>query len=77
VPINLVGVARGVDMGGELVVHASEVRLRGCPLDLPDAIEMDITELDRGEAGLTFGDLPLPDNVELLDDSDKTFVEVQ
>jgi large subunit ribosomal protein L25 len=77
VPINLVGVARGVDMGGELVVHASEVRLRGCPLDLPDAIEMDITELDRGEAGLTFGDLPLPDNVELLDDSEKTFVEVQ
>jgi hypothetical protein len=38
---------------------------------------MDISELDRGEAGLTFGDLPLSDNVELLDASDKTFVEVQ
>ncbi len=77
VPIDLVGVARGVDMGGELVVHASEVRLRGCPLDIPDAIEMDITKLDRGEAGLTFGDLPLPENVEMLDDPDVTFVEVQ
>jgi len=77
VPINLVGVARGVDMGGELVVHASEVRLRGCPLDIPDAIEMDITELDRGGAGLTFGDLPVPENVEMLEDPEKTFVEVQ
>ncbi len=77
VPIEFVGVARGVDMGGELQVFKTSVRLRGCPLDIPDSIKADITELDRGEAGLTLGDLPLPDKVTMLDDPEMTFVQVQ
>ncbi len=77
VPVEFVGVARGVDMGGELQVFKTEVHLRGCPLDIPDIIEADISELDRGEAGLTFGDLVLPDNVTMLDDAAVTCVQVQ
>ena len=76
VPLEFTGVARGVDMGGELQVHRNSVRLRGCPLDIPDAITTDITELDRGGDGLTFGDLALPDKVEMLDDPSVTCVQV-
>lgn len=77
VPVDFVGVARGVDMGGELQVFRKKVRLRGCPLDIPDIIEVDITALERGEAGLTLGDLPLPDKVIMLDDPEMTCVQVQ
>lgn len=76
VPVEFTGVARGVDMGGELQILKDQVRLRGCPLDIPDSLKADITELDRGEAGVTFGDLELPPNVELLDNAELTCVQV-
>ena len=77
VPVEFVGVARGVDMGGELQVFKTSVHLRGCPLDIPDFLEADITTLDRGEAGLTLGDLSLPDKVAMLEATEMTCVQVQ
>ncbi len=77
VPVEFSGVARGVDLGGELMVFKDVVHLRGCPLDIPDSIVTDISNLDRGEGGITFGDLKLPENVEMLDDAKLTCVEVQ
>ncbi|HFQ89389.1 MAG TPA: 50S ribosomal protein L25 [Desulfobulbus sp.] len=68
VPLEFTGTAKGVDMGGELQVFKEVVHLRGRALDIPDAITTDITPLERGGAGLTFGDLELPANVEMLDD---------
>ncbi len=75
VPISFVGVAKGVDMGGEMEVFSSRVRLKGCPLDIPDSIETDITYLDRGEKML-LGDLKLPDNVEMVDSPEFVCVSV-
>lgn len=68
VPLEFTGTAKGVDMGGELHVFKRVVHLRGRALDIPDAIATDITPLERGGAGLTFGDLQLPQEVEMLDD---------
>ncbi len=76
VPIQYLGKARGVDKGGLLQVSRNSVKLRGCPLDIPDAIEVDITELDRGQAGLTCDDLNIPNNVELLDKREAVCVAV-
>ena len=76
VPVEFTGTAIGVDMGGMLQVSQDTVHLRGCPLDIPDAIEVDITSLDRGAAGITFGDLNLPENVEMLDNAKQTCVSV-
>lgn len=67
VPIEYVGTAKGVDLGGELHVSKDSMRLRGCPLDIPDVIKVDITPLEQGGAGLTYGDLPIPANVEMLE----------
>jgi len=77
VPIQYVGTAKGVDLGGELHIHKDVVQLRGCPLDIPDVIQVDITQLEQGGAGLTYGDLPLPANVEMLEKPDVTCVNVQ
>lgn len=67
VPLRLTGVAKGVEFGGELSVLKQSVVLRGCPLDIPDEIVADITELDKGGKGLTCSDLSLPAKVELMD----------
>ncbi|WP_310599332.1 50S ribosomal protein L25 [Desulfobulbus sp.] len=77
VPIEYVGTAKGVDLGGELQVYKNTVQLRGCPLDIPDVISVDITPLEQGGAGLTYGDLPLPANVEMLEKATVTCVAVQ
>ncbi len=76
VPIEFTGAARGVDLGGELQVFRDKVKLRGLPMDVPDSIEIDITELDRGEAGVLLSDIALPDNVEMLEDTTVTCVTV-
>ncbi|CAK8716079.1 MAG: 50S ribosomal protein L25 [Candidatus Electrothrix sp. AW2] len=68
VDLRLTGVAKGVDIGGELSVPKVSVVLRGRPLDIPDEIVADITELERGGKGLCCKDLSIPDNVEMLDD---------
>jgi large subunit ribosomal protein L25 len=68
VPLRFTGVARGVDVGGELQVSRDTVTLRGCPLDVPDEIVADITTLDRGGEGLSYADLDIPEQVEMLND---------
>ena len=59
--------AKGVDLGGELQIFKEAVQLQGCPLDIPDVIKADITPLEQGGAGLTYGDLPVPANVQMLE----------
>ncbi len=76
VSVQFDGVARGVDMGGELQVFRDKVQLRGRPLDVPDSITVDISDLDRGEAGILLSDLEIPDNLEMLDDGAMTCVTV-
>jgi len=75
VPLKYKGTAQGVDLGGELQIAKNVVHLRGCPLDIPDFIEMEISALDRGD-GLTFGDITLPEKVEMLDGNDVVCVSV-
>ncbi|MCI5218823.1 MAG: 50S ribosomal protein L25 [Candidatus Electrothrix sp. LOE2] len=67
VDLRLTGVAKGVDMGGELTVSKQSVVLQGCPLDIPDEIVADITPLERGGKGLSCADLAIPEAVEMLD----------
>lgn len=75
VPIKFVGTPKGVDLGGDLQVLAKTVELKGCPLDIPDFLEVNIKGLDKGDS-LTFGDIALPDKVEMLNPEKKTCVAV-
>jgi large subunit ribosomal protein L25 len=75
VPLKFSGTAKGVDLGGELHLTKNKVQLKGCPKDIPDSIEIDIRDLARGDS-LTFGDMKLPAEVEMLDDAKSVCVSV-
>lgn len=75
VPLKFVGTAKGVDLGGELHLNRTSVKVKGAPLDIPDFIQVDIKNLAQGDS-LTFGDLQLPENVEMLDRAKTVCVSV-
>jgi large subunit ribosomal protein L25 len=76
VPLRLTGVAKGVELGGLLRISKRTLTLRGCPLDVPDEVVADITELDRGEKGIYCADLEIPAKVEMLDDPATLCVQI-
>jgi large subunit ribosomal protein L25 len=46
IPTRLVGQAKGVDKGGTLVRKKATLKVYGFPKDMPDHIDVDVTELD-------------------------------
>ena len=69
VPVNFVGKAKGVGMGGDLTIFVRSVVLKGRPLDVPEFLEKDISELGVDEK-YTCADLDIPAGVQLLSDKD-------
>lgn len=65
VPVNYVGKAKGIDLGGDLSTFVRSVQLKGRPMDIPDTLEKDITDLGLEEK-ITCGDLDIPASVEML-----------
>ena len=76
VPLKFTGVPKGVDLGGDLQVHKTEIQLFGRPLDIPDVLEADITPLEQGGKGLTYADIAVPAGVEMLSKTDALCVQV-
>jgi large subunit ribosomal protein L25 len=76
VPILYTGTAKGVELGGILNIMAHTVKIKGLPLDILDEIIVDVTELEVASAGITCGDLSIPDNVTLEEELDRVCVSV-
>ncbi len=75
VPIILVGEAVGVkDFGGILEHQMREVEISCLPKDIPENIEIDISNLNIGDS-VTIGDLKI-ENVEFLADAEQTVASV-
>ncbi len=74
--LKFTGIAQGVDLGGELHIIEHTVSLEGKVLDIPDFLELDVTELHLGDK-LTCGDLNIPENVTLREEPEKVCVSVQ
>ncbi|MHC1698407.1 MAG: 50S ribosomal protein L25 [Geobacteraceae bacterium] len=75
VPVSIVSVAKGIKEGGiqDLVLH--EIELECLPGQIPEHIELDVTELGVGEA-LHVSDLKLPAGLKVLDDPSATIVNI-
>ncbi len=75
VPVLYSGKAKGVDSGGELEIYVHTVRLKGKPLSVPDAIEVDVTRLQLEEE-ITMAQLAVPEGATLLGEPDSVCVAV-
>lgn len=75
VPINLLGEAPGTEEGGVVDQVRFDVAVEVLPLEVPDSLELDISDMQVGDVK-RLGDLTLPEGVELLDDPDATVVSV-
>lgn len=70
VPLEFVGTAKGVNLGGVLTAALHSVRVRGLVADLPGQVTVDVSGLGLGE-GIHLAELPLPAGVEaIFDDND-------
>lgn len=75
VPIHLTGKARGLDFGGLLEHMLRELRIECLPRSIPEAINVDVTELEVGDV-IHVRDLALPSGVTLVSDPDLGVVAV-
>ena len=75
IPVQLTGAAEGVKQGGRLVSKMRKVNVRGLVKDIPDAVEIDITDLDIGDS-TRVKDVSIA-NVELTDQPSNVIVGVR
>jgi large subunit ribosomal protein L25 len=75
VAIELVGESPGVKVGGVLSALVREVSVEALPLEMPQQLELDISEAEIG-ATLRIADLVAPEGAAILDDPDTVVVSV-
>lgn len=68
IPLTFVGTSAAVDAGANLVKVLYELEVKADPMNLPQAIEVDISALAAVNDRITAGDLKLPAGVELIAD---------
>jgi large subunit ribosomal protein L25 len=75
IPVEITGRSKGVERGGFLQVVRHQLEISCIPTDMPDKIEVDVTNLDIGDS-IHIGDLDLGDKVRVLADTVLTVVTV-
>ncbi len=76
VPIEVIGVARGVKTDqGILDVVTREIEIECLPGNIPAHIAVDVTELGIGDA-IRVSELPVPDGVTVVDNPEKVVLHV-
>lgn len=65
IPVKLQGNSEGVKQGGKLMLKMRKLRVKGLPVNLPDTLNVDITNLALGKS-IKVGELSF-DNLELLE----------
>ncbi len=75
IPVRLVGRAKGVEKGGLLVRKRATLKVYGYPKDLPDHIDVDVTELDFHHA-VKVGDMKV-EGLEFLDPKQSAIAAVE
>ncbi|MEA1948774.1 MAG: 50S ribosomal protein L25/general stress protein Ctc [Thermodesulfobacteriota bacterium] len=75
VPVMTIGKAKGVEVGGILQIVRRELEVQCLPLDVPESIEIDITDLDIGDS-IHVGDIIRQSEIEFLGDKNFTVVTI-
>jgi large subunit ribosomal protein L25 len=75
IPIVTVGSSVGVERGGILQIIRRELEVECLPFEVPESIEIDITDLDMGDS-IHVKDISMDGEVELLGESNLTVLTV-
>ncbi len=75
VPVTVTGKSQGVEDGGILQIVRRELEVFCLPTAIPEAIEVDISELEIGDS-IHVQEIALPSDVELPEDIDFTVITV-
>src|SRR5688572_13685962 len=75
IPVRLVGKAKGVEKGGALVRKRAALKVAGFLKDMPDHIDVDVTELDFHHA-VKVGDMKM-EGLEFLDPKQSAIAAVE
>ncbi len=76
IPLHYVGKAEGIKAGGLMEILHHTLELTCLPKDIPDEIEIDVTNLQLGQA-IHFGDIQLADGLQTSMSSATTLVAVR
>jgi large subunit ribosomal protein L25 len=77
VPLSFSGEAPGIEAtGGFLLTSLDHLRMKALPSDMPQQINVDLTPLVDLEAAIHVSDLPIPDNVTVLNDPEEMVARV-
>src|SRR6187399_2126711 len=75
IPVRFIGQAKGLSKGGTLVGKRASLKVYGFPKDMPDHIDVDVTELDFHHA-VKVGDMKIA-NLEFLDPKQASIAVVE
>ncbi len=77
VPIKYVGTAKGVkELGAVLTANYNELEIEALPDDIPDFIEVDVSELAEIHDSISVADLPKNEKYEILQDPEEILVSL-
>ena len=74
-PVVTTGTSKGVELGGILQIVRRELEMLCLPLQVPESVEIDISDLDIGDA-IHIEDIALEGDVEFLEDDHITVVTI-
>ena len=75
IPVVTTGTAKGVELGGIVQIIRRELEVECLPLEVPDSIEIDISDLDIGDS-IHVGQIRIEGGIEFLEEDDYTVVTV-
>jgi len=75
VPIVIKGKAKGVDLGGQMIVDCTQIVLEGKPLDIPDECTVDISSMSIGDE-ITCAAIQIPESVKIVTNPKTVVVSV-
>ncbi|GAB3769672.1 50S ribosomal protein L25/general stress protein Ctc [Spirosoma horti] len=75
VPVRLLGTAPGVQKGGKLVTRVRKLRVKGTVENIPDFIDVDVSNLDLGKS-VRVGQISVQ-NIELLEEASNPVASIE
>jgi len=75
IPIKIIGESKGIKKGGILEEFLREIEVECLPKDIPEYIELDISELDLGDS-FHVSDLKVKEGVKILSSADQVILTI-